>query len=98
MENTSLDPIPEKVPMTIEGIAIHLSYISQNLTKLNENIVLLQGNTVTREEWTQHLARDEDHENRIKVLETTVTKLWAYGTAVIFIIGLLEVLIKILWK
>jgi hypothetical protein len=39
-----------------------------------------------------------DHEVRIKTLESTTTKLWAYGTALVFAVGLAEFLLSRFWK
>jgi hypothetical protein len=65
-------PPPEQsiLPATIDGIAIHLSYISKNINELNRKMDVIQQNTVARDEWNVHLKRDEDHENRIRLLET----------------------------
>ena len=60
------------VPTTIEGIAIHLGYISRNLADLNKKMDTIQSNTVNRDEWGQHLKKDEDHEARIRLLEKSV--------------------------
>lgn len=49
-------------------------------------------------DFTAHLKADADHETRIRILETTVTRLWTYGTALMFIIGIAEFFISKLWK
>lgn len=39
-----------------------------------------------------------DHETRIKVLEKGMTKLMAYGTAVIFAVGVVEFFVQKFWR
>ncbi len=62
-------PTPEQVPQTVEGIAIHLSYINKNLDKLNIKMDLMQTNTVNREEWNEHLKQVGDIEMRLRNVE-----------------------------
>lgn len=42
--------------------------------------------------------KTEDHEKRIKSLEISVTKLFSYGTALIFVVGVVQFLITKFWK
>ena len=62
------------IPTTIEGIAVHLEYMSKSIAEINQKMDLVQNNTVNRSEWTDHLKRDEDHEARIRVIEQDLWK------------------------
>lgn len=42
--------------------------------------------------------KTSDHESRIKILENTTTKLVAYGTALVFMVGIAQFIISRIWK
>ena len=62
----------EIVPPTAEGISIHLSYIRNDLAELNKKMDSVAQNTVSRQEWADHIKRDDDHEARIRANATAV--------------------------
>lgn len=93
------------VPTTTEGIAIHLGYISKNLSELNKKMDSVAANTVNREEWNSHLKSFGDHEARIRDLEgkdgekttaittlNTTIKVW--GSAILVIWALIDFALK----
>lgn len=97
---------PPTVPIT--PVSISNSGDHDLLTKLDTKLGILQttvdklverdNNYIAREEWKTHLSADADHETRIKILEIGFTKLMAYGTALIFAVGIAEFFISKLLK
>ena len=68
-----MEDTPKKlIPSTMEGIAIHLGYMNDHLNSLDKKMDAVAGNTVNRDEWMNHLKRDEDHEARIRFLESKI--------------------------
>ncbi len=100
MENNPEQPLA--IPTTTEGIAIHLGYISRNLAELNKKMDAVQNSTVGREEFASPLKADEDHEARIRLLETAVTDIrssmrtWFIAGGII--LSLLEIALRFFLK
>ncbi len=96
-------------PTTIEGIGIHLGYINKGIEALNTKVDTMATNTVTRQEFGEHLKHDEDHETRIRVIEKnlsdqetdisniqTTIKVW--GVALGAFLSVLEIVLHIYIK
>ena len=90
-KNNMESPDLVAIPTTTEGIAIHLGYISKNISDLGKKMDALQNNVVTRDEWIGHLKVDDDHESRIRKLEN-------FGALSIGGLFVLELVLKYLLK
>lgn len=76
-----IPPIPAILPVVPSGDHELLQRLDVKVDALKEDIRLLTDGTGKK---------IDEHESRIKTVETAVTKVWAYGTAMIFVVGLLE--------
>lgn len=67
-----------------------------------DKLVIREDTHVTKENLSASIVESgkvhDDHEKRLKSLETVTTKIWAYGTAMVFVVGVIEVVILKLWK
>lgn len=110
MKSNKVEQEPKKtIPTTIEGIAIHLGYIGEKLKSLDDKMTTLAINSVNRDEWNNHLKRDEDHETRLRGLETKIgeqeteisniiTTIKVWGSAATIGLALLEIALRFLIK
>lgn len=91
------------IPTTTEGIAIHLGYISKNLSELNKKMDAVQQNTVNREEWVTNGKKVDDHETRIRALEAKTDSIplmqkIIYGGVSLVLISVLSSIIYLVIK
>ena len=91
-----------KVPNNIEGVAIHLSYLRSDVTKLTKKLDELAHAYISAAEFAEHLEADKDHERRIRKIEefkdTLVGKMWGVGVLAGFIVGVFTLIVDHYWK
>lgn len=81
-------------PIESDGMNIHLSYIRRDIDQINTKIDRLTSGYVTRVDYDEHLKQDEDHEKRIRLLETATTKIMTYGSVGILVLSVVEFLLS----
>ncbi len=98
-----------QIPNTIEGMAIHLSYLRRDSTASNVKMDAvirklddLANIYVSNETFRDHLKADEDHENRIRLIEefrdTLTGKLLSASVFMGLIFSAASLLINHYWK
>lgn len=86
----------------IEGMGIHISYIRRDLESMNKKLDTLINTFVSSAEFADHLKADEDHENRIRILESFASTLTGkmLGAAAVLgaAFGIATIIISNYWK
>jgi len=110
MENKTPPPVET---IAGDGVSIHLSYIRRDIDEMkqtslksyeniNSKLDELKNGYVTVNEFTEHLKADEDHEQRIRVIETfmntLIGKMVVSGSVGGVVVGLIFVIINHYWK
>ena len=103
-KEVALSPITPTLPINNPHVGDHdtiikLVAMSESLEKKVDIIsTKLDTKYTTTEEHAAVVEKLNDHDTRIKILEVTVTKIWSYGTALIFILGIIQFLLGQFWK
>ncbi len=86
---TETNDLPIQPPTDLAGVAIHLSYLRRDMQNLSGKIDGISQTFVTMLDFKEHQKADEDHEERIRVLEKA---LWKYVGVSSIATGLLSVI------
>ena len=92
-----------KTPTTVEEIGVHMFYIRNAVQKVDKKIEDLAKGLVTRDEMTEHLKADADHEARIRVLESqndsnAIVKKVVFGMVSFILVAVLSAVIYLVIK
>ena len=75
-----------------------ISRIKTDIGTINLTLKDMVSGSVSKIDFTEHTKTSLDLETRIKVLETSVTKLMAWGSAVLVFSGILQAVAFHFWK
>lgn len=82
-------------PTDISGVAIHLSYLRKDISNLSRQVESMGVKFVTATDFAEHIKTDDDHESRIRAMESIVggikTTMKVWGTVGGVALALLEV-------
>jgi hypothetical protein len=88
------DDLPIQPPTDLAGVAIHLSYLRRDMQTLSGKIDNISTNFVTTNDFKEHLKADEDHENRIRSIETSNNTLAGKMWVVAAIVGVVSTIVS----
>ena len=94
---------------TLDGVNIHLGFIVQTMAEMKVDIKetknqvqSLKDSFITSSVFSEHLKSDEDHEDRIRVIEkfqeNLSGRIWGIGGTVAAACSILSVIISHYWK
>lgn len=104
---------PPPVTLDSDGIAIHLNYIRRDIDEIKVNQKAnseavqsafndLKNGYVSRLDFNEHIKQDEDHETRIRGLQTfqdnLTGRMWGIGVLSGLVMGVISLLVGHYWK
>lgn len=92
MEETKTPP-PVTSPGNIGELATHFSYLRRDVDEIKTGFKDLKNGYVTRIDFEEHLKTDEDHENRLRMLETSLNDISTVKKLVYGCVGLMLTLL-----
>lgn len=98
MEN----PPPTQEPTTIEGIAIHMSYMRRDLASMNTKLDSLTTTFVSQVEFDDLKKVVEENKGAIKILtefkDTLTGKMWGIGVMAGTAVSIISIIVNHIWK